>query len=138
VRTPLISFLLAPGLAHADIAPDAVVDEVELAVGRADPKTARGEPILAGRLAPSTDVAAGLKRIRDGPGFPQSAGPLVASGFRPLVAESVTTRRGPHATPDHITTTNRFAVAHGKYARVDTKQVVGVCHHCAIWSCTAR
>lgn len=73
-----------------------------------------------------------------GPSFPTvDASPLDASGFRPLVAASVTTKRGQRGIPDHITTTNRFAVTKGKYAQVDTVQRIGICHHCATWHCSA-
>ena len=72
-----------------------------------------------------------------GPDEPKSGGPLGPAGFRPLVTESVTTRRGAGGIPDHVTITNRFAVSHGAYARIDTQQRVGVCHHCALWHCTS-
>ena len=268
---PLLLLLLAPAFAHAEVAPDAVVAEAELAVANADPKTPIGDAVAAGALEPSEDLAADLVAIREGmigrghrilrsddgsltveikrarvtialgqrggsisvtpnpsatvapgrcvaipqvghpvvvrshairddgeshegtthwlltttyaidvdgdgipdafvpqprskdacpeevswrvyvtrgacghdvgvvgPSFPQiNSRPLDASGFRPLVAESVTTRLGARAIPDHITTTNRFAVRHGAYARVETKQQVDACHHCATWRCSA-
>jgi hypothetical protein len=65
-----------------------------------------------------------------------SPAPLDASGFRPLTSTSVTTRLGAQRIPDHITTTTRYAVTKGRYQPVDTKQQVGICHHCATWTCS--
>jgi len=65
------------------------------------------------------------------------AGPLDASGFRPLVLTAKSAKLGNQRPPlpEHTTTTRSFAVRRGAYAQTTTTQRTGVCHHCGTWSC---
>jgi hypothetical protein len=76
-----------------------------------------------------------------GPGWSERdvlATPPDASGLRPLTMTAEHTETSSSRIPESVRTTRSFVATNGRYALKSKNTTRGVCHHCAVLTCSAR